>query len=117
MTDTASPDEAAAEALVRAGVLDRLADLADGERVVLKLSLPSVDGYYGELTPASTDPPSRRPLRWLQPVRGQPAAGERPGGHREFLACPRRRSARAADRCRVRSLDDAIASIHAASTT
>ena len=47
--DIASPVKEQAEALLEAGLRARLDDLADGARVMLKLSLPSVPGYYSRL--------------------------------------------------------------------
>ena len=48
--DVSSPDKSEAEALLRTGIMERLAQADEGTRVMLKLSLPSIDGYYGELT-------------------------------------------------------------------
>lgn len=47
--DIASPAKEQAEAFLEAGLRARLDDLADGARVMLKLSLPSVAGYYSRL--------------------------------------------------------------------
>src|SRR4029077_9318740 len=41
-----SPDKAQAEALLKAGILDKLNKLAAGELVLLKLTLPEKDGFY-----------------------------------------------------------------------
>ena len=46
--DIHSPTKAEAEALLKAAILDQLANLGD-ERVMLKLSLPSEDGFYSDL--------------------------------------------------------------------
>jgi fructose-bisphosphate aldolase class I len=48
--DIASPVKADAEALLLAGIIARLEELSPGNQVMLKLSLPSIAGYYGELT-------------------------------------------------------------------
>ena len=45
--DIKSPQKAAAEELLKAAILERLDGASD--RVMLKLSLPSVDGFYTEL--------------------------------------------------------------------
>ena len=45
----AAPDKAEAEALLRTGLLARLAGREGGRRVILKLTLPTEDGYYAEL--------------------------------------------------------------------
>ncbi len=42
-------DKAEAEALLKQGILARLDKLPGTDRVMLKLTLPSVDGFYGEL--------------------------------------------------------------------
>ncbi|MFF5293104.1 fructose bisphosphate aldolase [Paractinoplanes globisporus] len=47
--DIHSPSKAAAEALLKQGILARLGDLPDGRRVMLKLSIPTVDNFYSEL--------------------------------------------------------------------
>ena len=47
--DIASPGKEQAEALLEAGLRARLDDLADGARVMLKLSLPTVPGCYSRL--------------------------------------------------------------------
>jgi len=44
-----APDKAEAEALLKQGIIERLDALPDGERVMLKLTLPTVNGFYGEL--------------------------------------------------------------------
>jgi fructose-bisphosphate aldolase, class I len=47
--DIASPQKAAAEKLLRAAIEARLDRLDDGHRVMLKLTLPEEDGFYGQL--------------------------------------------------------------------
>ncbi len=47
--DINAADKAEAETLLKAGILLRLADLDDGQQVMLKLSIPTVDGFYTEL--------------------------------------------------------------------
>lgn len=47
--DIASPDKQEAEKLLAVGLTDRLSSLDAGAQVLLKLSLPSVAGYYGDL--------------------------------------------------------------------
>ncbi len=42
-------DKAAAEALLRNAILERLEALPDGQEVMLKLTLPEEDGFYGTL--------------------------------------------------------------------
>lgn len=42
-------DKAAAEAMLRDAILDRLETLPDGQEVMLKLTLPEEDGFYGDL--------------------------------------------------------------------
>lgn len=46
--DVRSPQKPAAEEQLRAGIAARLAGLADGARVMLKLSLPSKPGFYDD---------------------------------------------------------------------
>lgn len=47
--DIHSPQKAEAEELLRADIRRRLAGLPDGQVVMLKLTLPSTDGFYSEL--------------------------------------------------------------------
>ena len=47
--DINSPEKAAAEDLLKAALLDRLATLVDDEVVMLKLTLPTTDNLYAEL--------------------------------------------------------------------
>jgi len=47
--DIHSPEKAAAETLLKAALLDRLASLIDDEVVMLKLTLPEQDDFYAEL--------------------------------------------------------------------
>lgn len=47
--DIKAPDKATAEAMVTVGILDRLAGLAPGNQVMLKLTIPTETGLYDEL--------------------------------------------------------------------
>jgi fructose-bisphosphate aldolase class I len=47
--DIHSPEKAAAEALLKASILRHLDALGGDDRVMLKLSLPTEDGFYAEL--------------------------------------------------------------------
>ena len=47
--DIHSPDKAAAEEQVTSSIIDHLATLADGQQVMLKLTLPETDGLYSDL--------------------------------------------------------------------
>ena len=47
--DIRSPQKAEAEALLKAGILRRLDAIPAGQQIMLKLSLPTVDGFYAEL--------------------------------------------------------------------
>lgn len=47
--DIHSPEKAATEKLLKAALLDHLDRLAEGEDVILKLTLPEADGYHREL--------------------------------------------------------------------
>ncbi len=46
--DIHSPEKAAAEALLRANLLDRLTSLSDDQKVMLKLTLPEKDNFYAD---------------------------------------------------------------------
>ncbi len=47
--DIHSPEKGAAEALLKAAIVRRLDALPAGQRVMLKLTLPDEDGFYGDL--------------------------------------------------------------------
>lgn len=47
--DIHSPQKAEAEVLLKAAILRQLDDLPDGEQIMLKLTLPSEDGFYSDL--------------------------------------------------------------------
>ncbi len=47
--DIHSPQKAEAEVLLKAAILRNLGELADGQQVMLKLTLPSEDNFYAEL--------------------------------------------------------------------
>jgi fructose-bisphosphate aldolase, class I len=47
--DIHSPEKEQAEELLKAGILERLGALPSGEQVMLKLTIPSVDGFYSDL--------------------------------------------------------------------
>jgi fructose-bisphosphate aldolase, class I len=47
--DISSPQKAEAEELLRAGILEHLEEIPDGQQIMLKLSIPSVDGFYTDL--------------------------------------------------------------------
>jgi len=47
--DIHSPEKAAAEDLLRAGILQRLDDVGDDQQVMLKLTLPDEDDFYADL--------------------------------------------------------------------
>lgn len=47
--DIRSPQKAEAEALLKAGILRRLDAIPAGQQVMLKLSLPTIDGFYADL--------------------------------------------------------------------
>jgi fructose-bisphosphate aldolase class I len=47
--DIKSPEKAKAEALLKTAILEHLGDVADGDQVMLKLTLPEADDFYREL--------------------------------------------------------------------
>lgn len=47
--DIASPDKAAAEQLLKAAVEQRLTEVPGNRQVMLKLSIPTIDGFYTDL--------------------------------------------------------------------
>ena len=47
--DIHSPEKEKAEDLLKAGIVERLALVPAGRQVMLKLSIPTVDGFYGDL--------------------------------------------------------------------
>jgi fructose-bisphosphate aldolase class I len=47
--DVTSPEKQQAEDLLKAGIVERLEDVAEGREVMLKISIPTVDGFYSDL--------------------------------------------------------------------
>jgi fructose-bisphosphate aldolase class I len=47
--DIEAPDKAEAEEMLKTGIVERLAAVPAGRQVLLKLSIPSVDGFYSDL--------------------------------------------------------------------
>jgi fructose-bisphosphate aldolase class I len=47
--DVTSPEKEQAEDLLKAGIVERLDDVPDGREVMLKISIPTVDGFYSDL--------------------------------------------------------------------
>jgi fructose-bisphosphate aldolase class I len=47
--DIAAPDKAEAEDMLKAGIVERLSAVPEGRQVMLKLSIPTVDGFYADL--------------------------------------------------------------------
>lgn len=47
--DITSPDKGAAEELLKSAILDRLTSLSGSRQIMLKLSIPTVDGFYSDL--------------------------------------------------------------------
>jgi fructose-bisphosphate aldolase class I len=47
--DIEAPDKAEAEEMLKTGIVERLAAVPQGRQVMLKLSIPSVDGFYSDL--------------------------------------------------------------------
>jgi fructose-bisphosphate aldolase, class I len=47
--DIEAPDKAEAEDILKIGIVQRLTDVPEGRQVLLKLSIPSVDGFYSDL--------------------------------------------------------------------
>ena len=47
--DITSPQKAEAEELLLAAIVEHLGALADGQQIMLKLSIPTVDGFYTDL--------------------------------------------------------------------
>jgi fructose-bisphosphate aldolase, class I len=45
----ASPEKAAAEALLKAAIIEHLGDLTPGQHVMVKVTLPELDDFYAEL--------------------------------------------------------------------
>lgn len=47
--DVTSPEKSAAEELLKAGIVNCLDALPEGRQIMLKLSIPTVDGFYSDL--------------------------------------------------------------------
>jgi fructose-bisphosphate aldolase class I len=116
--DIHSPEKEKAEDLLKAGIVDRLAVVPAGRQVMLKLTIPSVDGFYGDLI---ADP---RVLRVVALSGGysREEADRRLAANRGLIASFSRAlteglRADQSDAEFDRQLDESIAQIYAASTT
>jgi fructose-bisphosphate aldolase class I len=47
--DVTSPEKQQAEDLLKAGIVERLEGVPEGRQVMLKISIPTVDGFYSDL--------------------------------------------------------------------
>lgn len=47
--DITSPEKAQAEELLHAGIMEHLGEIPDGQQIMLKLSIPTVDGFYSDV--------------------------------------------------------------------
>ena len=47
--DIHAPDKAEAEEMLKTGIVERLDAVPEGRQVMLKLSIPTVDGFYSDL--------------------------------------------------------------------
>jgi len=47
--DVTSPEKKQAEDLLKAGIVERLDAVAEGREVMVKISIPTVDGFYSDL--------------------------------------------------------------------
>jgi len=47
--DIKAPDKQQAEELLKAGIVRRLDDVPEGRQIMLKISIPTVDGFYSDL--------------------------------------------------------------------
>ena len=92
--DIKCPDKAAAEKLLRKEILAALDELAPGQLVMLKLTLPEEDDFYQSLPRAPQRPEGRRALRWLLTGRGERPFGAQPWDGRQLLAGARRGACR-----------------------
>jgi fructose-bisphosphate aldolase class I len=116
--DIHSPEKEKAEDLLKAGIVDRLAVVPAGRQVMLKLTIPSVDGFYGDLI---ADP---RVLRVVALSGGysREEADRRLAANHGLIASFSRAlteglRADQSDAEFDRQLDESIAQIYAASTT
>ena len=47
--DILSPEKARAEELLKAGIIEQLSTVPEGQQLMLKISIPTVDNFYAEL--------------------------------------------------------------------
>ena len=77
--DIHSPEKAAAEAMLKAAIVEQLAQLRRRDYVMLKLSLPDVDDFYARPGKPPEGPARRRAVRRLRPERGRRPPGRNHG--------------------------------------
>jgi fructose-bisphosphate aldolase, class I len=116
--DVTAPDKEKSEQLLLAGLRDRLEALPAGRQVMLKLSIPTVDGYYSGLV----GHPKVLRVVALSGGYSRADANERLARNPGLIASFSRALTEGLDRHQDdaefnRALDASIASIHAASTT
>jgi fructose-bisphosphate aldolase class I len=116
--DIMSPDKAAAEQLLKTAIQHRLTALPPGRQIMLKLSIPTVDGFYTELT---THPGVLRAVA-LSGGYGRTEAVERLARNPALIASFSRALTEGLRRDQSdeefdRTLDAAVAAIYAASVT
>jgi fructose-bisphosphate aldolase class I len=75
-------DKKEAEVILKKYLIEEAKALKASEKIIFKLSLPSVDGYLHRSREASERRPRRRPLGRLQPRRSQCHPCPQPGRHR-----------------------------------
>ena len=110
--DIHSPSKAEAEALLKAAILDRLDDLPDDRQVMLKLTIPTEDGFYRDLDRPPEGAAGRRPLRRLLQGGRQRAPRPEPRPDRQLLAWPHRGAERPAERRGVRRHPRRLDQVH-----
>ena len=112
------PGEGPGRGAPQGGAARRARAVPDGQQVMFKLTLPETDGFYHRTGGAPQGPARGRPLRRLQPRRGQrpPEPEPRCGG--QLLPGPDRGlTAQQSDDDFDAALDAAVSSIFAASKT
>jgi fructose-bisphosphate aldolase class I len=116
--DIHSPEKTATEKLLRDGLLDRLDSLGEEQEVMLKLTLPEVDGYHRELV----EHPRVLRVAALSGGYSREEANARLARNPDVIASFSRAlteglTAQQSDDSFDRALDESIASIYAASST
>ncbi len=84
----ASPEKAAAEALLKAAILEHLGELTPGQHVMVKVTLPEIGRLLRRTGASPPHPAGPRAVRWLHEAGGRRPSYPEPRRHRQLFPRP-----------------------------